>query len=124
MASIVHGGGGSLKAVLLWTNSNPTTQNTGFSVNVDFSKYTAAIISCRAYIDNANTDDTNIVYKNGGTQWVHAHASDTRLNGRRVTTFNDSKITFSNGFVGASGNNDGRACIPQKIWGVKVKGVS
>lgn len=125
MSVMVKGsGGGSIKADLLWTNPNPGTATGAFNVDLNLSKYTAVIIRLRGYYDD-NAYDWTIALKNWGTQWIGAHisSSQTRLNGRRVTV-SDTRVEFSNGFVGASGNNDNRAAIPMKIYGIKLKGVT
>ena len=117
--------GGSLTAELLWTNPSPTTGTTGFSLNLDLKNYTAVIIEARALNDNSNSSLSYITKgATGSKAFIFAWVSVRRLNGRDVTTFNDTNITFGNGFVGASGNNSSNACIPTKIYGVKVKGVS
>lgn len=116
--------GGSIKADLLWTNANPSTQVGEFTVSLNLSNYTAVIVRMRGYYNESNYDWT-IALKGWGNQWlgVHVGTSGTRLNGRRATV-TDSGVAFSNGFVGASGNNDQRAAIPMKIYGVKLKGLS
>lgn len=114
--------GGSVKADLLWTNPNPGSASGAFNVNIDLRNYTAIVVRMRDYNDGSNYEWT-IALKGWGTQHLGVHTAERRLNGRRVTV-TDSGASFSNGYVGASGNNSNNAGIPMKIYGIKLKGVS
>ena len=117
--------GGLTSADLLWTNNSPTTSRDSLTVTADLSNYTAVIVESNAATDNTNSSYSFV--KKGATDsksYVFAWVSTRRANGRQITTFNDSRIVFGNGFVGASGNNNNSACIPVKIYGVRIKGVS
>jgi len=118
------GGASAIEADLLWENNTPTASRDSFTLNLDLSEYDAVIVKARAYTDDATTN-YGIAFRNQIPALIAVkYGSDTRANGRRITAFTDTALTFSRGFVGASGNNQNAACIPLEVYGIRINGVA
>lgn len=101
---------------LVWTNSSSRTAFAGQTIYKDFSKYNMALVLYRI----ARTDgyiSTAIVPKGYAGFMGEQYLGASRYI-RLIEGFEDSYITFGNGIVATSINND--SCIPHAIYGIRV----
>lgn len=126
MSVMVKGLGGSgTKADLLWTNPSPTAaMSQNYKVTADLSKYTGVIVYG---IGNDGNGHSNFVYVPKGRTSLNGTLAMQKDYGRRfvgrAVWCDDTGITFGQGANGNDGNEFKNYALPQKIWGVTIKGI-
>lgn len=116
---------GGVKMDLLWTNPNPTSSFTEQTISLDLSEYSALVISIKGHKSVSGTQEYNtVVIKN---DWVFLTAFSGASYYPRIVirevSFNDSGVTFKEGYNTSSFNSysrDNDSGIPQKIYGIKM----
>ena len=102
--------------VLLWTNSNPSSNFAAQKVSIDLSNYDGVIIEFRSKRDNKLLNITKL----GKNELVENFGSGNTNNESRTRNINaidDTGITFSDGYLNGIANSG--HVIPNKIWGYR-----
>lgn len=101
---------------LLWTNSNPSAQFAGQTLNIDITGYTHLLIVYQQ--DQLFTYDTEVEI---GFNAELFSFKDGYIRIRDLNTLNNT-VTFGDGYIYqtyASGSINNFQCIPYKIYGLK-----
>lgn len=105
----------NLEPVLLWTNSNPTTNFDAQTISLDLTDYAGVIVEFNRAVNNTWLANRSYI-KKGETKLGagNMHSKDIAA---RNASCNDSGVTFEKGY----GNNgvDNADIIPIKIYGIK-----
>lgn len=130
-SGVATAGIGSSGMKLLWENPNPTAEFGAQTIELDLSGYDECLIEYNG--TTAWNVYSSIAISKGksffatvsaGNLGAQASNSTTIYTTNRLFTMNDDGIVCSNGYAMTSGGsvvaNDGRACIPYRIYGVDI----
>lgn len=103
------------KMDLLWTNSAPASVFASQTINIDFTDYDTILVLCRVASADGNSS-WNIMKKGYDCTLVAFDYNFTPIT-RLSNSFNDSSITFGQGYRSGSASTD--TCIPLYIYGIR-----
>lgn len=110
---------GGVKMDLLWTNDQPTTAKSSFTLTLDLSNYDMVYISALQLNTNAVGYDSDVTrVGDKGILWSFVGG----YTAHRMYAVSSTGIVFENGSrqtsIGTNADNSAY-CIPQTIYGIK-----
>ena len=112
------GGGGStgIEMVLVWTNSDPTTNFAAQEIALDLSEYDAIVINVKC---STSLDEyfSALLIKTQPTTMMGGNVGTTAYYYKRQAGFGSAKVQFGDAFRNTTKNN--AYAIPYQIYGVK-----
>lgn len=109
---------GGMKMDLLWTNPSPTSSFASQTVSIDFSDYDNILLVSYVFADGSTLYYQTDILNKVQTHYILTASNRSSVITRRINNFDDSSITFDQGYVGTSANN--ATFIPTQIYGIKM----